>query len=348
MAAIEKISYLILAVFAFVIIIIGILLISKTLYSNITFFFEKEKILEESRPNIDILLRNLEACDDVNDYLCICEIFPNFPSSLPSSFFLRSRIIKTNGISFGRNVSIDLKNQVIDSRRINKEFGVFLNGKWDFSLPIEKIEIEEIDFEINFKEAYPIIEKWNIFFFVVSPFMLKDRTNLYFIGIISALRWNDVKDDIGDLSKIVNEKIKEFPKCKEKRQENIYLFESLIRKIESGNQQDGNQQEIEINIDGDFYIEVGKNISLFDSEGVVKRIKQIESIKIFEETRVPRELTLYSLNVRKAKSEIDEKWKVEEVSVNKDYRCNGNDITLKKGDKIKVKKENGKICIEKV
>jgi hypothetical protein len=342
--AIEKLTKIILAVIAFVIIVVGILMISKNLYYNISLFFEKEKVLEESKPNIDILLRNMEACDDVNDELCICEIFPNFPSSL-SKYFSISSI----NINEKRNITINLAGRPIDYRKIKNSFGVFLVGKINF----DSYDKNSKEFEINFEE-FPKVKGYfkslkgpkpiEISRYVVSPYVIKEKS-IYFLALDE-----EFKDYAQEISKILNDKIKDFPKCKENRMEAINFFNNFIQKIKEQKQQQ-QEEQIEINLPEGFFINISNGqISLFNDEGIVKNISKLEDLEISLEDiyNYPRRLEYYSTSfkVKQLEKQIEEKWKSQEVRSS--YNGCGEDLILKKGDKIKVSKENNKVCIKKI
>jgi hypothetical protein len=340
--AIEKLTKIILAVIAFVIIVVGILMISKNLYYNISLFFEKEKVLEESKPNIDILLRNMETCNNINDELCICEIFPNFPSSLPKHFSITSININEK-----RNVTINLAGKPIDYRKINNSFGVFLVGKINF----DSYDENNKEFEINFEE-FPKVKGYlkgyqkplEISRYVISPYVIKEKS-IYFLALDQ-----EFKDYAQEISKILNDKIKDFPKCKENRTEAINFFNNFIQKIKEQEQQQ-QEEQIEINLPEGFFINISNGqISLFNDEGIVKNISKLEDLEIsFEDIyNYPRGLEFYptSLKAKQLEKQIEKKWKSQEVKFI--YNGCGENLILKKGDKIRISKENNKVCIKKI
>jgi len=375
MVAIEKLAYLILGVFAFIIIVVGIFLLARNLYSNISFFFEEEKILEANKQNIDILLRNIEACDDVKDDLCVCEIFPNFPASLGKEFSLVSRRIKVKEekghttIASTRNITIEqklkkdpTKIKTIDSRKIKNKFGSFLNGKIIFDI-YNMVTLNEFEIYFWYPIDYPVGEDAENKIIIVSPYAIKEKA-IYFIALNFTF-FNFVKFDmegenekIENVSKMINDKIKDFPVCKEGRKKSIDFFEISLKK-EFKNMEDdkneGKEKEIDILLDSNFYISINNNkVSLLDDEGnVVKKINntldRMVLNNIFDILPTPFvsiEEQFISLNTQNFEKEINEKWKSEEMKFSYN-NCNDVDLVLKNGDTIRLKKEkkDGGVCI---
>lgn len=339
MLAIEKLVSLILKVLAFLVIVIIIFLLAKTIYDGFSGYFKKEEILKKYQPNYESLLRNIEDCHKIDDFNCICEIFPNFPASFPEE--IKINITTINNKS---NVTLIYKQKdVIDWREIESIFRGYGIVLIENKKNLEEFGKEEITVEFNKKDIYGYpgfktslpsfytIYKEDIYFILISPYILKvtkNRKNIsYFLGIsskkiagytgtglpiINSIELNDLNKVKEDLDK----KIENIPKCIDGRYRSVEFFKKLNETITNKK----NIENLEVNLDEKFLIEIDeKNMRLLYYKNGVKEI-----VSILKEENIEGTLAY--------------------VSFDHDISCKGKKLELMNGDKINI--ING--CIEKL
>jgi len=320
---IGKITYLVIVVVALVVFVIfGSKLIPFAKQVVDKFTGKEEMVIEKARPYLDEMLANFEICDEINDYNCFCEVFPNFPASLPKEIKLKfSPLKKDHIVKFGTNLTAYYltENNIKDWRKLEEEYKLLNvdNGKkTEWISPENKKELKFDEYK-----GYPLVKTIEGDFILLSSFLFKERVASYFVGIYKtktitrphALIEKEI--DPEKISKEIEEKIKEMPKCVDGRAEAITFFEALVENLKNK----VNTENLEINIGEDFYIEADNNeIGLYKDGKIVK-----------------------SMSIVEGKSLKD--WQVLEVKYSGEkLTCDGESFRLVKGDKINLK--NG--CIE--
>lgn len=310
----EKIFKLIIGVIALVIIIVGLYFLFGKIYTELKSWFSKDEIIQGSKVYRESILENLENCANIDDYDCFCQVWPNFPASLP-----RGSIVKIENIDGKSNVSIYYGKYYIESKEINISlYGIRANDN-------SKIPIKNI----NFEKEYPTTEVDFLAYFLTSSFSLKFKDGLFFIF----LPW-----PAGDFQKHeekIKEKIKLMPKCEEKRQESADFFMKLVNILD---EKTAPYDEISVNIGNEYYIKINNNkIGLYKNNEIVKMINK-SSFKY--------EYPGYG------KFKYDD-WAYIQLEFEKESKIlcgEKNEVVLKKDDKIKiiVKDKNGnkEACIE--
>ncbi|MEM1535521.1 MAG: hypothetical protein QW199_02880 [Candidatus Pacearchaeota archaeon] len=191
---IEKLGKILLGLLAFTLIIIIIFLLARTLYSGIKI---DQEMIQKTEPLRTELLKNFEYCDKIDDDVCFCEIFPNFPATLPKEF-----ILNFTSYNDKTNVSVLANNRLIDSVEINKKF------YWWWQSPPDTI---------TFGEAFPIV-KGN---YIISSQVLKNNGEFWLV--------------VGEKEKYdeVKQKISAMPKCTSERKKSIDFTRNLAEPLAS-------------------------------------------------------------------------------------------------------------------
>lgn len=282
---------------------------------------EKNHVLE----NFDTLIENIDACDQINDDNCICEVFPDFPVVFPAGTKLT---LDENGVA-----SLYYNNKLLkESEAIIYEEFFSINKKGD------KIEINNINagdmgtgsLTITFAEHYPQIEnklgkKYNRD--IISNGFFIDRVGTQ--GPVSWISRYQVTE--GTLEEIVT-LTAEIPICVEGRQEAINKFESLINSLE--------RYKVSVSLDmsqasesgQEFKVEIPENaIIKFDTSNM-----WLESggKKIGDLLVVSASQNMDTFKIREVKSKI--------ITLCSTSRQNGE---IQNMEIIWLKKENNAICL---
>ncbi len=239
-----KIVELVLKTTAFIIIVVGLILLARTLYSG--FVFNKEEVLQKTESVRTTLLKNLETCDKIDDTECFCEVFPNFPASLPEQFSISIERKESK-----TNATLILKNEIIDWIELNSEIGAIDMPENKKILGVKKISFDD----------YPKIDNEKTIF---SKYALKNDSKILFVTAEKA-------EQIEKLS------LEEMPKCTKGRKNAIDFIDSLMSQKEDSN-------VISVNIEEGYYIVVNSATTTLYKDGVVvKRILLTPQEKLFGE-----------------------------------------------------------------
>jgi hypothetical protein len=201
-----------------------------------------------------LLLRNFEMCDKVDDYECLCELFPNFPAVLPKSFSLN---FKREGSK--TNVTLNLGSNVVDWRVIDSEVK---SCKAKTLLESELFNINKIEFgETN----TPSVDEVR---YVVSKYGWKRASTIF----IPTYTISEVKEEI----------IKEIPLCKEGRSKSLEFFRNLTDKISKAE-----IGETRVDISERFYIKVTKNnMTLINETNEIEQFFILDLQKLLSECEI--------------------------------------------------------------
>lgn len=341
---IGRIVYLIIVLVVVVVSLIfypKIISFSKTIIDKLT--GKESEIMEKAKPNLDLMLDKFDLCDNVDDYNCFCEVFPNFPATLPKEIGLQFKDTQdgTNLTAF-----FSSEKNVLDWLRLKSKYKLL------------SVEVGMIDWfnkdnkkiiRFNMHKGYPLTKARHPLdikreeFVVLSPFLLKTRQISYVIGnykkrVIgtSGTGLTNIYEEINpeDESRKINQKIQEMPKCINGRIKTMDFFKSLVEKLKRNNA----VRNIAVDIGEGFYIEVKDKNENGKVRGEIKLLHNGKIIKKINE-RLDENF----------KKEI-RKWKIKRMNetISKDLVCDGNYLRLEKGDKINIEIVDAEACIKKL
>jgi hypothetical protein len=235
----EKLAKLLLGVLVLLVVLVGGFILVRHLIAGLP--FGQEKLLQETESMRTLLLRNFEMCDKVDDYECLCELFPNFPAVLPKSFSLnfKSEDNKTN-------VTLNLGSNVVDWRVIDSYvYDIF------YDQLISTINFDSFPSYVTTAGKKPIRSKY-----AFKSYTLTGTPKIQFLRVLSCeFNENEVKE------------MEEKGKCKEGRAKTLNFFYNLKNKIS-----DKKEQEVEVDIPTGFYIKVNKdNMTLMSGNSIEYR-----------------------------------------------------------------------------
>lgn len=338
MLAIEKLISLILKVTAFLIIIIIIFLLAKTIYEELSGHFKKEEILEKYSYNIEDFFKNIEECEKIDDYDCFCEAFPNFPASFHD--YLNLKFERKDSVT---NITLNYKKSVENWSEIKSTFGIYNVKRWE--LDIKNLEefkkYNNMTIEFNKYQGYPLISTKEILnkneikfeYILVSPYLLKKREEnqdyLLLIGIN--------KDDEIKAFERINE-LEYKVKCINGRNKSIEFLKKIIENLTRNNE----EKNIKINISDGFSIIIeGENLSLYYENNIVEEIDKT-AIEIYKKW-IDRGMNINYYFIKFGSKPIKFKF-------NRNILCSNIDkkILLTNKNIIEIKKVNDQSCIEKI
>jgi hypothetical protein len=238
----EKLAKLLLGVLVLLVVLVGGFILVRHLIAGLP--FGQEKLLQETESMRTLLLRNFEMCDKVNDYECLCELFPNFPAVLPKSFSLN---FKREGSK--TNVTLNLGSNVVDWRVIDSDvFDIF------YDQFISMINFDSFPSYVTTAGNKKSIRSKYAF---ISYTLTTGTSKIQFLRVLSCeFNENEVKE------------IGEKGKCKEGRAKALDFFYNLTSKIS-----DKKEQEVEVDIPTGFYIKVNKdNMTLMSGNSIEYRV----------------------------------------------------------------------------
>jgi len=215
-------SWIIVAIVALVVIAISLTIIVKMYPQALGFLPASWRSMntetqQQNEDNFDKMTADLEACRNVNDYDCVCNIMPNFPGSF-------NKELELTFFTEGRKLVISLN-------RFNKKMkDSILN---DMNIQISKIDENlAIEFQntnvvtLQFNKNYPF-EKNKKQFIISEGIFKKDIDNGFFLSI----------QNVNDAQNII-EKTQKIPLCQDKRMDAIKEFENIKVLIESASDQE--------------------------------------------------------------------------------------------------------------
>lgn len=239
----EKLAKLLLGVLVLLVVLVGGFILVRHLIAGLP--FGQEKLLQETESMRTLLLRNFEMCDKVDDYECLCELFPNFPAVLPKSFSLN---FKREGSK--TNVTLNLGGNVVDWRVIDSDvFDIF------YEQFISTINFDSFPSYVTAVENKKSIH--SKYAFKTSYTLTPSTPKIQFLRVLSCeFNENEVKE------------IEEKGKCKEGGARALDFFFNLTSKIK-----DKKEQEVGVNIPAGFYIKVNKdNMTLMSGNSIEYRV----------------------------------------------------------------------------